>query len=278
MQVVLLAAGLGSRLGSLTKDIPKALIEVADKPLVVHALEFAARLRPEKAIVVGGYGHALVSQRLEQARTSPALAGLPIELLENPHFRDGNLVSLMTARPRITQGFLLLNVDHIYRPGIAQVVAPEAHEVTAFIDTDRQLGADDMKVERTAEGRIRRIAKALTTFDCGYVGMTACRRRRCPATGEPPRPPWPKRGAPSTSSASWPAWPRARPPPCAETSAATAGWRSTPPTSAPRPRRPCRHAPSENVGTAGRGKGRRAAIPHRKGSGRSGLAPAAWAP
>jgi choline kinase len=173
MQVVLLAAGLGSRLGSLTKDIPKAVIKVAGKPLCIHALEFAARLRPEQVLVVGGYGHALVEHELEQGRVhNPALAGLNIELLENPHFRDGNLVSLMTARPRISQGFLLLNVDHIYRPGIAQVVAPEASEVTAFIDTDRQLGADDMKVERTAQGRVRHIAKTLTTFDSGYVGMT----------------------------------------------------------------------------------------------------------
>ncbi len=173
MQVVLLAAGLGSRLGSLTKDIPKAVIKVAGKPLVIHALEFAARLRPERVFVVGGYGHALVAEELAQARkNNPALTGLGVELLENTHFRDGNLISLMTARPRITQGFLLLNVDHIYRPGIAQVVAPEALEVTAFIDTDRQLGADDMKVERTAEGRVRHIAKTLTTFDSGYVGMT----------------------------------------------------------------------------------------------------------
>jgi choline kinase len=173
MQVVLLAAGLGSRLGSLTKDIPKALIKVAGKPLVVHALEFAARMKPEKVFVVGGYGHSLVAEELDQARkNNPALAGLSIELLENTNFRDGNLISLMTARPRITRGFLLLNVDHIYRPGIAQVVAPEATEVTAFIDTDRQLGADDMKVERTPEGRVRCIAKTLTTFDSGYVGMT----------------------------------------------------------------------------------------------------------
>lgn len=173
MQVVLLAAGLGSRLGALTKDIPKALIGVAGKSLVFHALEFAARLRPARVVVVGGYGFSQVAGALDQGRAkSPALAALPIELVENTSFRDGNLISLLAARPRLSEGFLLLNVDHIYRPGIAEVVAPDVADVTAFIDTDRSLGADDMKVERRPDGRIRRIAKTLTEFDAGYVGMT----------------------------------------------------------------------------------------------------------
>src|SRR5262249_28650589 len=38
--------------------------------------------------------------------------------------------------------------------------------------TDRKLGDDDMKVERDARGRVHKIAKTLTTFDAGYVGMT----------------------------------------------------------------------------------------------------------
>jgi choline kinase len=173
LQVVLLAAGLGSRLGALTKDIPKALVAVAGKPLMFHALEFAARLRPAQVLVVGGYGFAQVARALDQGRArSPALAALPIELVENTSFRDGNLISLLAARPRLSEGFLLLNVDHIYRASIAQVVAPEAADVTAFIDTDRNLGADDMKVERRPDGRIRRIAKTLIKFDSGYVGMT----------------------------------------------------------------------------------------------------------
>jgi len=181
VQVVLLAAGLGSRLGALTRDIPKALISVAGKPLMFHALEFAARLRPSQITVVGGYGFSLVAQALAQGRASnPTLACLPIDLVENTSFRDGNLISLMTARPRLTEGFLLLNVDHIYRPGIADVVAPDVAEVTAFIDTDRNLGGDDMKVERRPDGRVRRIAKTLTTFDSGYVGMT-----RVPASALP---------------------------------------------------------------------------------------------
>jgi choline kinase len=173
MNVVLLAAGLGSRLGTLTRDLPKALISVAGKPLLLHAVSFAARLRPTRIIVVGGFCFPQVKETVQAFRTGdPAAAALPLELVENTSFRDGNLVSLLTAKPLISEGFLVMNVDHIYRPSIAQVVAPEVSDVTAFIDTDRTLGNDDMKVERGANGRILAIAKTLTKFDCGYVGMS----------------------------------------------------------------------------------------------------------
>jgi choline kinase len=173
VQIVLLAAGLGSRLGPLTAALPKALIEVGGTPLVLHALRFAARLAPEKVLVVGGFGFAQLAAVLAQARP------IPHTLLENSRFRDGNLLSLMAARPALetdagadSDGFLVLNVDHIYRPAIAEVVRPPVADVTAFIDTDRTLGGDDMKVQRDPAGRVRAIAKTLTTFDAGYVGMT----------------------------------------------------------------------------------------------------------
>jgi CDP-L-myo-inositol myo-inositolphosphotransferase len=169
MDVILLAAGLGSRLGSLTRDLPKALIEVGGRPLLLHALSFATQLRPSRIIVVGGFGFPLVRKALAKF---PGGDTPPVELVENNHFRDGNLVSLLTAKPLVSDGFLVMNVDHIYRPSIAAVVAPEVAEVTAFIDTDRKLGDDDMKVERGGDGRVVAIAKTLAKFDCGYVGMT----------------------------------------------------------------------------------------------------------
>jgi choline kinase len=165
MQVVLLAAGLGSRLGSLTERLPKALIEVAGLTLLERAVGFARRLSPAEIIVVGGFGFGDVARHVQER-------ALPVTLVENTAFRDGNLVSLMAARPRIDAGFWLMNVDHIYRPAIAERVRVVASEVTAYIDTDRTLGADDMKVARDAAGRVAGIAKTLTTFDCGYVGMT----------------------------------------------------------------------------------------------------------
>ena len=173
VKLVLLAAGLGSRLGALTAQLPKALIPVGGSTLVAHALRFGARLAPAEVLVVGGFGFPLLAAELDRLRSGrhPA-AALPLTLVENTRFRDGNLLSLMAARPSLDDEFVLMNIDHIYRAGIADVVRPAADEVTAFIDTDRTLGADDMKVERDAEGRVRRIAKTLTTFDCGYVGMT----------------------------------------------------------------------------------------------------------
>jgi choline kinase len=165
VQVVLLAAGLGSRLGPLTERLPKALIEVADESLLVHAIRFAERLAPTEIVVVGGFGYADVAAEISRRRLS-------VTLVENRDFRDGNLISLMTARPRVRGDFLLMNVDHIYRPAIARRVAVAASEVTAFVDEDRRLGPDDMKVARDEQGRVCAISKTLVDFDCGYVGMT----------------------------------------------------------------------------------------------------------
>src|SRR5262245_54748765 len=114
MQAVLLAAGLGSRLGALTRDLPKALIPVGGQPLLAYAVSFAQAAGARKVVVVGGFGFELVAAEVERR-------ALPVTLVENRAFRDGNLVSLLAARPEVEPGddLVIMNIDHIYRPAIA---------------------------------------------------------------------------------------------------------------------------------------------------------------
>ncbi|WP_420585514.1 nucleotidyltransferase family protein [Ruegeria sp.] len=48
--VMLFAAGFGTRMGALTKDRPKPLIEVAGRPLIDHALDLVDDLGPDRTV------------------------------------------------------------------------------------------------------------------------------------------------------------------------------------------------------------------------------------
>ena len=169
MQVMIMAAGLGSRLKDLTTATPKALIEVSARPLIDYALAFARAAGGERRIVVGGFCHTDVAARV--ATVAPDAV-----VVENTEFRKGNLLSMLAGAPALAPGgFLLMNTDHVYKPSIAKLVGDAcaaATEITAFCDFDRTLGADDMKVQLDAQRRVAAMAKPLPTWDCGYVGMT----------------------------------------------------------------------------------------------------------
>ena len=40
MQVVILAGGFGSRLSEETKIIPKALVKIGNKPIIIHLIKY----------------------------------------------------------------------------------------------------------------------------------------------------------------------------------------------------------------------------------------------
>ena len=56
--VMIFAAGRGTRMGALTRDRPKPLIEVAGKPLIAHALAQAEACDAVRRVVVNAHYHA----------------------------------------------------------------------------------------------------------------------------------------------------------------------------------------------------------------------------
>ena len=57
MNALIFAAGLGTRLAHLTKEIPKALVEVNGKPMLLHAIEKVISIGVNR-IVINMHHHA----------------------------------------------------------------------------------------------------------------------------------------------------------------------------------------------------------------------------
>ena len=55
MKVVLLAGGLGSRLAEETHRIPKPMVEVGGKPIILHVMDIYSHFGFHDFIVAGGY-------------------------------------------------------------------------------------------------------------------------------------------------------------------------------------------------------------------------------
>lgn len=173
LQAIILAAGLGSRLGELTAERSKALLELGDRTLLQRAIDFASALSAHDVIIVGGY-------RIGQLHDFVAALRNPrIRLVENPRYDGGNLLSVLAAMPFVRGAFYLTNVDHVFSAVAApRIVSAISGDITAFCEFQRTPGPDEMKVVVDANGCLCRIAKTLAVFDGAYDGLTHVPRAR----------------------------------------------------------------------------------------------------
>jgi bifunctional UDP-N-acetylglucosamine pyrophosphorylase/glucosamine-1-phosphate N-acetyltransferase len=114
MQTVILAAGEGTRMRPLTDATPKPMLPVADRPLVAHTADAAARAGVEELILVVGY-HA------EQVRSyfGDSYAGVPVSYAVQDE-QLGTAHAVRAARDHLDGAFAVLNGDDLYDPGSLQ--------------------------------------------------------------------------------------------------------------------------------------------------------------
>lgn len=119
MQGLILAAGLGQRLGRLTRDRAKGMVEVNGRALIHRALDALAQAGvPRTAIVVGHAADAL------RAAVGTRHDGMEIVYLDNPVYAEtNNIYSLWLAREFLEQDeTLLLESDVVFEPRLLQRV------------------------------------------------------------------------------------------------------------------------------------------------------------
>ena len=110
LQALILAAGMGNRLGKYTKNNTKCMVEVGGKTLIQRMIKILKRCGIKKIVIVVGYmSDGLISHLKD-------IEGVDIEFVFNKEYeRTNNIYSLYLARDHLlTDDTLLLESDIIF--------------------------------------------------------------------------------------------------------------------------------------------------------------------
>lgn len=175
MKCLILAAGRGSRLRQ--RGPSKALIPVLGVPLIERVIRAAQAAGAEDFYVVTGYQGEHVRAFLERLT---GRLGVHITTLVNDEWEKENGVSVLKARERLREPFLLLMADHLFEPSIARHLMGldlAEGDIALAVDGDTHNSVIDMQdVTRvkTEGGKIRDIGKGLTDFNGFDTGIFLC--------------------------------------------------------------------------------------------------------
>lgn len=111
MQALILAAGCGKRLRPLTDHLPKSLVEVCGKPLLINALDCLSDRGISEVIIVVGDKKDMIIQRIGFQYN-----GMKIIYVDNPRYLEtNNVYSFWLARNYIHDDVIMLECDLYYR-------------------------------------------------------------------------------------------------------------------------------------------------------------------
>ena len=136
MKAVILAGGVGSRLGKFTKDCPKCLLRVGDKTIVRRQLEALSDNGIGPILIVLGYKADMIREEV----------GERAEFIVNERFEETNsLYSLWLAREWVDGPFMLLNSDLVFDPEILHLLLVEDGNLIAY-DSTASRGREQTKI------------------------------------------------------------------------------------------------------------------------------------
>jgi len=168
MNCLIIAAGLGRRLGDVSSSKP--LTPVAGVPLIERVIRAAAAGGATAFTIVTGHEAARVETFLA------TLADFRIRTVRTADWTLPNGHSVLTGAEAIEGDYLLAMSDHLFDPEIvARLIAAPPAAPTLAVDRDLAnplLDLDDAtRVETDAAGAIVRIGKLLDRYDAIDTGL-----------------------------------------------------------------------------------------------------------
>lgn len=129
MQAIILAAGMGKRLGRYTKDATKCMVEVNGKALIEYAIEALVKAKVSRTVLVVGYKADVLKNFIASKFNEKNLGGMKIEYIENKVYdTTNNIYSFYLARNELLKDdTILLESDLIFKKKILHdlIASPE---------------------------------------------------------------------------------------------------------------------------------------------------------
>ena len=166
MKAVMLAAGLGARLGnSVEQRAPKVLLEFDGRSLLQRHIDILRRCGVEELVIGVGFNQ----EQIEQAIAALG-AGDFVRTVFNSAYEAGSVVTLWTLRDELCCGgsVLLMDADVLYDDRLMERLVSSAHLNCLLLDRVEPLDDEAVKV-CIRDGEIVEIRKWLSAeYDfCG---------------------------------------------------------------------------------------------------------------
>lgn len=143
MRAILLAAGVGARLGPLTEDRPKVLLEIGGRTLLDRHVERLLEVGVGDVLVVAGHRQELVEDEIERIRSVRRIA---LRAVRNADYREGSVLSVAAALGAMTPEagpLLLMDGDVLYGASVLRRLVESPHPTCLLVDRDCAVDEDD---------------------------------------------------------------------------------------------------------------------------------------
>ncbi len=179
MKCLILAAADGGRLARICES--KSLVQVAWLPFIERTTATAQQAGVTDFYVITGYAADRVELFLSEVSRRRRVSITPIR---NPDWELGNGLSLLAARDRLDEPFLLLMADHVLDQAVLERILSEPLDDGEVIlaadfgvDQNQLIDLNDVTKVLTDDHRLVEIGKQLGTYSAFDTGAFLCSPR-----------------------------------------------------------------------------------------------------
>ena len=158
MKALILAAGLGSRLAPITDNVPKSMVPVNGKPILVKQIENLLNNSVNDITVITGYKSEVIE---ELVRNNHPFINI---IKSKDYINTNNMYSAYLAKNKLYgEGFLMMNADVYYDDIVITELLKEKY-VNAIVTDIGTYNEESMKVTEE-NGRLVSISKQIDKED-----------------------------------------------------------------------------------------------------------------